>query len=178
MIMQERRVREKIGAQYFYTISLKPELHPICQGNLSLTLHNFKRFTKFTLLHFQNKQNTYQTLLNHTRITTTQQDTSCRPRKPPGTHTKLKKDQTSLVAQPWLPQTPSLSFKHKLKAPRIDQRSIFNSGSLNDHERARILRFLKQFRTRKCSCYLSFKNHNTYSQTVTKFNRLISKSIG
>jgi len=30
MIMQERRVREKIGAQDFYIISLKPELHPIC----------------------------------------------------------------------------------------------------------------------------------------------------
>jgi len=52
MIMQERRVREKIGSQDFYTGSLKPELHPICQGNPSLTLHYFKRFTKFPLLHF------------------------------------------------------------------------------------------------------------------------------
>ena len=57
MIMQERRVREKIGAQDVYTGSLKPELHPVCQGNPSLTFLYFKRFTKFTLLHFQNKQN-------------------------------------------------------------------------------------------------------------------------
>jgi len=57
--MQERRVREKIEAQEFYTSSLKLELHPVCQGNMSLTLHYFKRFTKFTLVHFQNKQNTY-----------------------------------------------------------------------------------------------------------------------
>jgi len=50
--MQERRVRENIDAKYFYIGSLKPELHPICQGNLSLTLHYFKRLIKFTLLHF------------------------------------------------------------------------------------------------------------------------------
>ena len=84
--MQERRVREKIGAQDFYTGSLKPELHLVCQGNLSLTLHYFKRFTKSTLLHFQNKQNTHQRLLNYTRITRAQQEPSCRPRKPLGTH--------------------------------------------------------------------------------------------
>jgi len=53
--MQERRVREEIGAQYFYTGSLKIELYPVCQGNQSLTLHYFKRFTKFAPLHFQNK---------------------------------------------------------------------------------------------------------------------------
>jgi len=64
--MQERRVREKIGTQDFYTSSLKPELHPICQGNLSLTLHYFKRFTKFTPLHFQNMQKqTQKTLQSH-----------------------------------------------------------------------------------------------------------------
>jgi len=50
--MQERRVREKSNAQDFYIGSLKPELHPVNQGNLSLTLHYFKRFTKFTPLHF------------------------------------------------------------------------------------------------------------------------------
>jgi len=36
MIMQERRVREKIGVQDFYIGPLKLELHPICQGNSSL----------------------------------------------------------------------------------------------------------------------------------------------
>jgi len=49
MIIKERKVREKIGLQDFYTSSLKPELHPVCQGNLSLTLHYFKIFTKFPL---------------------------------------------------------------------------------------------------------------------------------
>ena len=52
MKMQERRVREESNAQDFYTSSLKPKLHPVCQGNPSLTLHYFKRFTKFTPLHF------------------------------------------------------------------------------------------------------------------------------
>jgi len=54
MIMQERMVREKGDAQDFYTGSLKLELHLVCQGNPSLTLYYFKRFTKFTPLHFQN----------------------------------------------------------------------------------------------------------------------------
>jgi len=54
--MQERRVREKSNAQDFYTSSVKPKLHQVCQGNPSLTLHYFKRFTKFTPLHFQNMQ--------------------------------------------------------------------------------------------------------------------------
>jgi len=49
MIMQEKRVREKIGSKDFYTSSLKPELHPVCQGNPRLTLHYFKRFTNFPL---------------------------------------------------------------------------------------------------------------------------------
>jgi len=49
MIMKERRVTEKIGRQDFYTGSHKPKLHPVCQGNPSLTLPYFKRFTKFPL---------------------------------------------------------------------------------------------------------------------------------
>jgi len=69
MIMQERRVREKVRSQDFYTSSLKPELHPVCQGNLSLTLHYFKRFKKYPHLHFQNMQKPHKRLLNHTRIT-------------------------------------------------------------------------------------------------------------
>ena len=70
--MQERRVREKSNAQDFYTGSLKPELHPVCQGNSSLTLHYFKRFTKFTLLYFQNMQKHIQkTLESHKNHTST-----------------------------------------------------------------------------------------------------------
>jgi len=103
--MQERRVKEKMRSQDFYTDSLKPKLHPVCQGNLSLTLHYFKRFTKYPPLQFQNKQKPPTRLLNHTRITPAQQEPSCRPEKPLGTHTKLEKDQTSVVPQPNLPQT-------------------------------------------------------------------------
>jgi len=54
--MQERKVREERTPRNFYTSSLKPQLHPIFQGNLSLTLHYFKRFTKYPPLHFQNMQ--------------------------------------------------------------------------------------------------------------------------
>jgi len=172
--MQERRVREKINAQDFYTGLLKPELHLVFQGNPSLTLYYFKRFIKFTLLHFLNKQkHTQKTLESH------KNHNSCRPGKSIGTHTKLEKDHTSVVAQPCPPQTPFPSFNHtKKNAPRIDPISIFTSCKLNDHERERISRFLEWFRAKKWSCYLSFENHITYSQTVTKFNRLILKSIG
>jgi len=43
--MQERKVREERTPRDFYTGSLKPELHSVCQDNLSLTLHYFKVFT-------------------------------------------------------------------------------------------------------------------------------------
>jgi len=39
MNMQERKVREEKRPWDFYTGSLKLELHLVCQGNLSLTLH-------------------------------------------------------------------------------------------------------------------------------------------
>ena len=87
--------------------------------------------------------------MNHTKITTTQQEPFCRLGKPPGTHTKLEKDQTSVVAQSCLPQTPSQSYKHKPKAPRIDARLIFNNCNLNDHERERFPRFPEQFHAKK-----------------------------
>ena len=77
--MQERKVREERTPQDFYTGSLKPELHPVCQGNLSLTLHYFKSFTKYPPLHFQNMQKHHKRLLNHIRITPTQQEPSCKP---------------------------------------------------------------------------------------------------
>ena len=105
----------------FYIGSLKPELHPVCQGNLSLTLHYFKSFTKYPPLHFQNMQKHNKRLLNHTRITPAQQKPSCRPRKPLDTHTKLEKDQTSVVAQPSLPQTTFSKLQTKPKAPKLIQ---------------------------------------------------------
>jgi len=119
--MQERKVREKMRPQDFYTGSLKPELHPVCQGNLSLTLNYFKWFTKFSPLHFHNMQKPHKRLLNHTRVTPAQQEPSCRPRKPPSTHTKPKKDQTWVVAQPNLPQTLSPSFKPSQRLQELIQ---------------------------------------------------------
>ena len=51
MKMQERMVREERRPQDFYTGSLKPELHPVCQGNLSLTLlfQNIYKVSTLTL---------------------------------------------------------------------------------------------------------------------------------
>jgi len=80
-------------------------------------------------------QKPHKRLLNHTRITPGQQKASCRPGKPPGTHTKLEKDQTSVVAHSILPQTTFSKLQTKPSTLRIDPRSIFNSYSLNDHER-------------------------------------------
>jgi len=72
MNMQERKVREEMRSWDFYTGSLKSELHPVYQGNWSLTLQYFKRFTKYPPLHFQNMQKPHKRLLNHTRITIAQ----------------------------------------------------------------------------------------------------------
>ena len=70
--MHERKVREKSNPQDLYTSSLKPKLHPVCQGNPSLTLHYYKRFTKFTPLHFQNMQkHTQKNLESHKNQTNT-----------------------------------------------------------------------------------------------------------
>jgi len=77
-------------SQDFYIGSLKLELHPVCQGNLSLNFHYFKRFTKYSSLHFQNMQKPQTRLLNHTRVTPSQQEPSCRPGKPPHTHSLRK----------------------------------------------------------------------------------------
>jgi len=147
--MQERKVREEMRSRDFYTSSLKPELHPVCQGNLSLTLHYFKRFTKYPPLHFQNMQKPHKRLSNHTRITPAQQEPSCRLGKPPNTQTKLEKDQTSMVAQPNLPQSIFSKLQTKPKAPRIDPRLIFNCCSLNNHEGESFHKFLEQFHAKK-----------------------------
>jgi len=48
----------------------------------------------------------------------TQQEPSCRPGKPPGTHTKLKKDQTSILAQPYLPQTTLSKLQTQAKSSK------------------------------------------------------------
>jgi len=143
--MQERKVREEGRPRDFYTGSLKPELHPVCQGNLSLTLHYFKTFTKYPPLQFQNMQKHHKRLLNHIRIKLAQQEPSYRPGKPPGTHTKLEKDQTSMVAQPSLPQTTFSKPQTKPKAPRIDLRSIFNYCKLYDQEGKSFHKFPEQF---------------------------------
>ena len=89
-------------------------------------------------------QKHHKKLLNHTKITPTQQEPSYRPGKPPGTHTKLGKDQTSVVAQPSLPQTTFSKLQTKPKAPRIDPTSIFNSSNTYDHEGDNFHKFLEQ----------------------------------
>jgi len=94
-------------------------------------------------------QKHHKRLLNHTRITPTQQEPSCRPRKPPGTHTNLEKDQTLVVAQPSLPQTTFSKLQTKPKAPRIDPRSIFNSCNTYDHEGESFHKFPEQNRALK-----------------------------
>jgi len=77
-------------------------------------------------------------LFNHIRIKPAQQDTSCRPGKPPGTTKKLEKHQILVLAQHCLPQPPSPSLKHLAKCSKNDSRSIFTSCNLYDHERERI----------------------------------------
>ena len=131
--MQERKVRKERTPQDFYTGSLKPELCPVCQGNLSLTFHYFKSFTKYPPLHFQNMQKHHKRLLNHTRITLAQQEPLADLENHQA-HTKLEKDQTLVVAQPCLPQTTFSKLQSKPKAPRIDPRSIFYSCNTYDHE--------------------------------------------
>jgi len=90
-------------------------------------------------------QKPHKRLLNHTRITPAQQEPSCRPGKPLGTLTKLEKDQTSVVAQPSLPQTTFSKLQTKPKAPRIDSRSIFNYCKLYYHDKKNLHKFLEQF---------------------------------
>jgi len=80
--------------------------------------------------------------------------------------------------QPCLPQTIFFKLQTKPKASRIDPRSIFNSCNTYDHKGESFHKFSEPNRALKWSTDLSFENHNFYSQTVTKFNRLIFKSIG
>jgi len=94
-------------------------------------------------------QKHHKRLLNYTRITPAQQEPSCRPGKPPGTHTNLEKDQTSVVAQPSLPETTFSKLQNKSKALRIDPRSIFNSCNTYDHEGESFHKFPKSNRALK-----------------------------
>jgi len=102
-------------------------------------------------------QKHHKRLLNHIRITPSQQEPSCRLGKPPSTHTKLEKYQTSVVAQPILPQTPFSKLQTKPKAPKIDPRSIFHYCKLYDHEGESFHKFPEQNRGLKLSTNLSFE---------------------
>jgi len=77
------------------------------------------------------------------------QEPSCRPGKPPGTHPKLEKDQTLVIAQPCLPQTTFSKLQIKPKASRIDPRSIFNSCNTYDHEGESFHKFPEPIRALK-----------------------------
>jgi len=109
----------------------------------------FQKIYKVFTLTLSKYAKTTQRLLNQTRITPAQQEPSCRHGKQPGTHTKLEKDQTSVVAQPSLPQTTFSKLQTKPKAPRIDPRSIFNYCSMNDHKRESFHKFPEQFHAKK-----------------------------
>jgi len=64
---------------------------------------------------------TFKISKNHTQdswITLAQQEPSCRSRKPPRTHTKLEKDQISMVAQPNLPQTTFSNLQTQVKSSK------------------------------------------------------------
>jgi len=69
--MQEIRVREKMRSQDFYSGSLKPELHPVCQSNLNLTLHYFQKIYKVSTLtlskYAKTTQKTLESHKNHTK---------------------------------------------------------------------------------------------------------------
>jgi len=172
--MQERKVREE----------RTPRIFILVHSNLS-----YIQFVKATwgwlctISKFLQRIHPYTSKIckNTTKdswITPAQQEPSCRLGKPPSTHTKLEKDQTLVVAQPCLPQTTFSKLQTKPKASRIDPRSIFNSCNTYDHEGEIFHTFPEPNRALKWSTDLSFENHSFYSQTVTKFNRLIFKSIG
>ena len=64
-------------------------------------LHYFKRFTKFTRLHFQNMQKQTPRLLNSTNsLNIAQQNLTCKPAKPLSNTQKPEKDQTGMKALP------------------------------------------------------------------------------
>jgi len=132
--MQERNVREERTPRSFILIHSNLSYIQFVKATLAWLCTILKSFTKYPPLHFQNMQKHHKRLLNHARITPAQQEPSCRLGKPPGTHTKLEKDQTLVVAHPCLPQTTFSKLQTKPKAPRIDLRSIFNSYNTYDHE--------------------------------------------
>ena len=130
----------------------------------SYTFKISKKHTQKTLESHKNHNNTTRHLLQTWKTTR---------------HTHKAWQRSNLCGSKALPTLNTFSkLQTQAKASRIDLTSIFTSCKLNDHERERISRFPEWFHTQKWSCYLSFKNHNTYSQTVTKFNMLIFTSIG
>jgi len=94
----------------------------------------FRKIYKVSTVTLSKYAKHHKRLLNHTRDTPAHQEPSCRLGKPAGTHKKLEKDQTLVVAQPSLPQTTFSKLQTKPKARRIDPRSIFNCCKLYDHE--------------------------------------------
>jgi len=169
--MQERKVREEMRSRDFYTGSLKLELHPVCQGNLSLALHYFKRFTKYPPLHFQNMQKSHKRLLNHTRVTPAQQEPSCRPGKPPSTHTKLEKDQTWVVAQPSLPQTTFSKLKPSQKLQELIQDQSSTAANCMITKERVFTSFQNNFT-------LKNDQQHSLSKIITFIVKLLRNSIG
>jgi len=83
-----------------------------------------------------------------------------------------------VLAQPSLPNLFLQALKTKQKAPRIIQDQSSTAAHLYDHERESIPLISNSFRAQNGKSSISFEKNRTYSQTVTKFNKLIFKSIG
>jgi len=108
------------------------------QGNPSLTLHYFKRFTKFTTLHFKNMQEhhiiTFESHNNHTTIERHLLHTSKTTK-----HNLKAWERPNLSDGTTLPtKTTFFKHKHQAKALRMIQDQSSTATHLYDHERERV----------------------------------------
>jgi len=99
--------------EHFYTGSLLTKLHPVSQGNLSLTFYHFKFYKILTRLHFWKPKQHNKALESHKNLTQHNKNPSYKPRIPPRTQPKLKRDQTLMVD---LPRQPRTSFQAQTKS--------------------------------------------------------------
>jgi len=81
-----------------------------------------------------------------------------------------------VVAKPSLPNLFLQASKTKPKVPRMIQDQSSTAAHLYDHKRESIPLIPKSFRAQNGSPFLSFEKNELYSQTITKFNKLIFES--
>jgi len=93
----------------FYTSSLITELHLVSQGNLSLTFHYIKSFTKFLQDYtFEKPKHNTKTLESHKNLIWHNKTPICKSEITPDKTQIPKKEQTLVVA---LPSQPKAFFK-------------------------------------------------------------------